>query len=104
MRCNLENSYVLSNVKKMYSGAGPEKSNVHLGVDIVVVEGNIKAVVPHRQLGEELQSLPHLDCSSLVVVPGIVDAHTHVTIDGLTQNDLDRLNGPAGGISSAPGH
>lgn len=87
---------LLSNIAKLYDGtsAGPEA--LHVGVDLLVADGTIETVGPHkadRRVGSEHQVI---DCSSLTVTPGLIDCHGHITLHGIRGADLDRMNAQAG--------
>lgn len=83
---------VLSNVKKLYDGATPEKASVRSGVDVWIDGGKIKEVKPHAKPAGT-NGLTVVDCSELTVTPGLIDCHNHITILGLASKDVDLMNG-----------
>jgi imidazolonepropionase-like amidohydrolase len=88
--------WILSNVRALYDGTSADASAVHHGVDLVVERGRVQALGPHEAGRPRPQDATVVDASSLTVVPGLVDAHGHVTILGLSPADMDRMNGPSG--------
>jgi imidazolonepropionase len=76
-------------------------------VAIVVHGGRVSAVLPDRELPAGLGDLPELDAAARAVVPGFVDAHTHLVFAGDRWPEFAaRLEGrryEAGGIMSTVG-
>ncbi len=85
---------LLSNIKKLYDGTSDQPRAVQEGVDLILDGGRIHSVGPHapnREAGEVESSI---DASGLYVTPGLVDCHGHVTALGITDDDIDKVNGP----------
>lgn len=83
---------ILSNAKTLYDGTGRDRDAVSHGVDVMLDGERIHAVEPHRPdrpLGEHDSVV---DCSELTVTPGLIDCHGHITVLGLSQADMDRMN------------
>ncbi len=89
-------SYILSNVKKLYSGKKSDQSALFYNVDVYIENQKITKVIPHTSRNPSGENIVKIDASNYYVTPGLVDAHSHVTLDGLTDSDLTRVNGPAG--------
>ncbi len=71
---------------------------------VVIRDGRVHAVVPEAELTPEDLSLPELDAAGRAVIPGFVDAHTHLVFAGDRSAEFAaRLEGrpyEAGGIMS----
>ena len=69
---------------------------------VVVRDGHVEAVVPDADLPAGLGELPELDAAGRAVIPGFVDAHTHLVFAGSRHWEFKaRLEGrryEAGGI------
>jgi len=64
---------------KLWTGAdGPVLRD---DVDIVVRDGRIESVGPHRPRGAYPAGTGHVDSSGQTVIPGLWDAHAHVQLD-----------------------
>ncbi len=86
--------FVLSNISTLYDGRGAEAANVQTGVDVLVDDGRIHAVEPHRAerpLGEGDTSV---DCTGRTVTPGLIDCHGHITILGLDPKAMEQMLQP----------
>jgi imidazolonepropionase-like amidohydrolase len=87
---------VLSNISVLYDGTSAEPRSIRRGVDVLIDEGRIHGIEPHdanRSLGDQHA---RIDCSALVVTPGLVDCHGHITMLGLGPQDFERMGGQAG--------
>jgi imidazolonepropionase-like amidohydrolase len=93
---------LLSNVKKLYDGATAEERSVHAGVDLVITDGRVAGIAPHRHGGPEREREARarngvvIDAAELYVTPGIVDCHGHLTVLGLGADDMARMESAAG--------
>ncbi len=85
---------VLSNVRKLYDGTASAPEAVHEGVDLLVDSARIHSLEPHRPDREHAAEDTVIDASELTVTPGLIDCHGHVTILGLTDEDIDQGNAP----------
>lgn len=56
-----------------------------LDATVVLDDGIITAVHPHSHLPSHLSHLPTQDLGSLALLPGLVDAHTHINEPGRTE-------------------
>ncbi len=52
------------------------------GRDILVADGRIAALVPAGQGPEDAD---RIDCGGRAVIPGLIDAHVHITLAGISQ-------------------
>ena len=85
---------ILSNIQKLYDGTTATTEAIHERTDVWIDEGLIKKVTPHKLAypqGSEVQSI---DCSAYTVTPGLIDCHGHVTLWGVGNENLDRMNSP----------
>lgn len=87
---------VLSRIGTLYDGTSETPAAVHHDVDLGLDGGRVAFVRPHDRArppdpGEQL-----VDASAYTVTPGLVDAHGHLTVLGLGERDLARMDGPAG--------
>ena len=57
-------------------------------------EGIIKAVQPHNPAHPQGMEVQRVDCSTYTVTPGLIDCHGHVTLWGVGDENLDRMNSP----------
>ena len=73
-------------------------------VAVLIRDGRVETVVPEAELGSGLGDLPELDAAGRAVIPGFVDAHTHLVFAGERSAEFAaRLEGrpyEAGGIMS----
>ncbi|TDC54776.1 amidohydrolase [Actinomadura sp. KC345] len=58
------------------------------GATIAVVDGRIAAIGPYRPLRESHPGAAELDATGCVVVPGLVNAHQHCTVDPLVRSAI----------------
>lgn len=91
---------ILSRIATLYDGASGEPSSVHRLMDVVIDRdggggGRIREVRRHAP-GAAAPPGEVVDCDGLTATPGLIDCHAHVVTNGLGDEDLDRLNGPAG--------
>jgi len=87
---------ILSNIRKLYDGTSASPSAIQEFVDLWIEEGKIHAVKPHDAQGPTGSDIRRVDCSSFTVTPGLVDCHSHVTVVGIRNEDLDTMNSQAG--------
>lgn len=87
---------ILSNVKKLYDGASIEATSIHEGCDLHLVDGKIKQLRPHDPAARTSDDVRVIDASSWYVTPGLIDCHGHVTVHGLSQEDLEASESAAG--------
>ena len=80
---------ILSNVKKLYDGASIEATSIHEGCDLHLVDGKVKQLRPHDPAARTSDDVRVIDASSWYVTPGLIDCHGHVTVHGLSQEDLE---------------
>jgi Tol biopolymer transport system component len=74
---------------RLWDGRGPD---VQTDVDIVVANGRIQSIEPHRDRGSSDSSAHFVDASKLTVIPGLWESHTHEWISGKFYGDrLGRL-------------
>ena len=83
---------VLSNVSKLYDGASSAQSSLLKNVDVWIDQGKIAKVQPHQSELKQGEGLTVVDCSAYTVTPGIIDCHGHITILGIHEKDMDRMN------------
>ncbi len=87
---------VLTNVKKLYDGSSGSAESVLTGVDLTIEDGLIHSILPHGKGPELGPDHPVIDASSYTITPGIIDCHGHITLLGISESDLDRLNSDTG--------
>ncbi len=87
---------ILSNIKKLYDGTSARPDAIHEHVDVWIDEDKIEAVHPHKPKTNKKSGLTLIDCSSFTVTPGLIDCHGHVTLFGVSRDDMERMNGPEG--------
>jgi Tol biopolymer transport system component len=74
---------------RLWDGRGPQERS---DVDIIVVNGRIQAVEPHRDRSASDPKARMVDASALTVIPGLWETHTHQWISGKFYGDrLGRL-------------
>jgi len=87
---------VLSNIKKLYDGTSAEASAVHTQVDLHIEGGKVGQLRPHDPEARTSSDVTVVDASSWTVTPGLIDGHGHVTVFGLSAEDLEASEGAAG--------
>ena len=87
--------YILSNIKKLYDGTSASSSSLHQNIDVLVEDGMIKDVLPHKK-DTGYRDFAYVDCSDKFVTPGLVDCHAHITISGIGKQDIDLMNSQSG--------
>ena len=79
------------------------------GAAVAWDEGTVRWIGPYREMPAEYASEPVIDCENRLVVPGLVDCHTHLCFGGWRGDEFEaRLQGASyqqiaargGGISS----
>ncbi len=85
---------VLSNIHKLYDGTSATSRAIHERVDVWIDEGIIKAVSPHNPTRPHGSDVHRIDCSNYTVTPGLIDCHGHVTLWGVGNVELERMNSP----------
>src|SRR5688500_9958184 len=84
---------VLANVGLLYDGTSDTKKALRKGVDLWIDGGKVHALRPHGQ-GEKVgPDHVTVDASAYTATPGLVDAHSHVTVLGLSPADMEKTNG-----------
>ncbi|MSR60849.1 MAG: amidohydrolase family protein [Planctomycetes bacterium] len=89
---------LLENVHKLYDGTDSGARALHENVDLLLENGRVSALVPHRPGAPRDPAAKVVDCSRYTVTPGLIDCHGHVTILGLREGDIGRMNGPASAL------
>lgn len=87
-----------SNKKGPRTKADMRKLNVLKGVSVLIVEDKIHAIAPSHEL---MSQFPHfmrmaeaIDARGKIIMPGLVDCHTHLVHAGTRENEFDmRLRG-----------
>ena len=85
---------ILSNILKLYDGTSAGTEAIHERMDVWIDEGLIKAVQPHNPAHPQGMEVQRVDCSTYTVTPGLIDCHGHVTLWGVGNENLDRMNSP----------
>ena len=85
---------ILSNIQKLYDGTSATTESVHEQMDVWIDEGRIKAVQPHNPTHPRGSDVQRVDCSAYTVTPGLIDCHGHVTLWGVGNENLARMNSP----------
>jgi imidazolonepropionase-like amidohydrolase len=85
---------ILTNIDKLYDGTSDSSKAIQQRVDLWVDEGRIHAVRPHQPSLPAGADVTLIDATSLTVTPGLIDCHGHVTLWGVGDSDLDRMNAP----------
>ncbi len=85
---------VLSNIHKLYNGTSATSKAIQHRVDVWLDDGIIKAVSPHNPTRPQGSEVQRIDCSTFTVTPGLIDCHGHVTLWGVGNVELDRMNSP----------
>ena len=87
---------VLSNIRKLYDGTSATQDAIKEQSDVWIDAGKIQAVQPHDPKRPKGSEVTRIDCSAYTVTPGLIDCHSHVTIFGVSRDDIERMNGPEG--------
>ncbi|MDH5429939.1 MAG: amidohydrolase family protein, partial [Nitrospirota bacterium] len=85
---------ILSNILKLYDGTSDAPDAIHERMDVWIDGGLIKAVHPHKPTHPQGPEVRRVDCSPYTVTPGLIDCHGHVTLWGVGNENLDRMNSP----------
>ncbi len=85
---------ILSNIHKLYNGMSATTDAIHEGMDVWIDDGRIKKVQPHKLPHPQTSDVQIIDCSAYTVTPGLIDCHGHVTLWGVGNENLDRMNSP----------
>jgi len=85
---------ILSNIHKLYDGTSATAEAIHERVDLWIDEGRIHKVQPHKPTNPQGSEVKRIDCSAYTVTPGLIDCHGHVTLWGVGNENLDRMNSP----------
>lgn len=85
---------ILSNIHKLYNGTAATTEAIHERTDVWIDEGLIKKVMPHNPSYPQGSEVQIIDCSAYTVTPGLIDCHGHVTLWGVGNESLDRMNSP----------
>ncbi len=86
---------ILSNISKLYDGTSAERSSLHQEVDLILDGSRIHALEPHAPDRPLAPGDSKVDCSGLTVTPGLIDCHGHITVLGLADEHIDRMNSQA---------
>lgn len=80
--------FLLKDIKKIYGHDAPGASPL----SIWIRDGLIEAIAPVHEIetraGEAFQDAEVLDASGWIVMPGLVDSHTHLLFAGSRENEL----------------
>jgi imidazolonepropionase-like amidohydrolase len=60
----------------------------------ILIDGNHIAAVGHRSDFREDASIQIIDCSDQVLMPGLIDAHNHLSLDGSLEDYLQKMADP----------
>lgn len=85
---------ILSNIRDLYDGTSDTTDAIHQSMDIWIEDGQIKKVQPHKLPHPQNSNVQIIDCSAYTVTPGLIDCHGHVTLWGVGNENLDRMNSP----------
>jgi imidazolonepropionase-like amidohydrolase len=87
---------ILSNISKLYDGKSAGADAVHRDVDLWIDGERIHALRPHGAGPAPGPDHVVVDGSAWTVTPGMIDCHGHITLWGLLESDMDRMNAPDG--------
>jgi imidazolonepropionase-like amidohydrolase len=89
--------WILSNVERLYDGTAATEEAVFAGMDVHVdgERGRIVEIRPHDPQLAPGDAHRLIDASGTTVVPGLVDCHGHVTVLGLSADDVARSGSSA---------
>ena len=87
---------ILSNILKLYDGTSATGlrpfTNEWMSGSMRAI---IKAVQPHKPSTSSGDlRCSDVDCETYTVTPGLIDCHGHVTLWGVGNENLDRMNSP----------
>ncbi len=85
---------ILSNIHKLYDGTSAGQGAIHERRDVWIDDGKIRAVKPHDANTHEGSEVQLVDCSAYTITPGLIDCHGHVTLWGVGDENLSRMNSP----------
>ena len=85
---------ILSNIQKLYDGTSATAEAIHERMDVWVDGAMIKAVHPHKPTHPQGSEVQYVDCAAYTVTPGLIDCHGHVTLWGVGNENMDRMNSP----------
>ena len=85
---------ILSNIQKLYDGTSATIKAIYERMDVWIDGGMIKAVQSHNPTHPQGSEVQRVDCSAYTVTPGLIDCHGHVTLWGVENENLDRMNSP----------
>ena len=86
--------FILSNIHNLYDGTSGTTDATYKGMDIWIEDGRIKKVQPHKPAHPQHSQVQIIDCSAHTVTPGLIDCHGHVTLWGVGNENIDRMNSP----------
>lgn len=89
-------TFILSNIRKLYDGTSADREAVREKLDVWIEDGKISKVVPHSGKDAKGSDVRLIDCSDYYVTPGLVDCHSHVTIFGISREQVARMNSQEG--------
>jgi imidazolonepropionase len=84
---------VLHNISQLATcGPGGGQGDIHAIADAALVwhEGTIRWVGPEPQLPEEFRNSERLDAGGRLVIPGLVDCHTHLAFGGWRADEFEQ--------------
>ena len=85
---------ILSNIQKLYDGTSATAEAIQERMDVWVDGPMITAIQPHNPKHPHGAEVQRVDCSAYTVTPGLIDCHGHVTLWGVGNENLDRMNSP----------
>ncbi len=88
--------FILSNIHKLYDGKSSSEQSILHAHDLIVEDGRIRDLIPHQPEESYSENIPLVDCSGFTVTPGLIDCHAHLTFQGVTLEDADRMNSQQG--------
>ncbi len=88
-------SFVLKGIKKLYDGTSASHLSIKHNCDIYVQNGRIvgASFLPHLHV-DNPEIFTKINASEMYVTPGLIDCHTHITVDGLSNAERQRMNSP----------
>ena len=96
---NLVNTFALLNTSQLVTLAGPQRPRIaaemsELGIirdgGMLIRDGRIEIVGPSDVIEQKANDAEIVDAGGRVVLPGFVDAHTHLVFGGNRLDDLER--------------